>query len=59
MAQDLLAKAEQMLRELCWVDKEEDWVNVDLKQVVNDVTFIKRRTLFVSALDNKLQGGLD
>lgn len=24
MAQDLLAEAEQMLRELCWVDKEED-----------------------------------
>ncbi|KAJ4329600.1 hypothetical protein N0V87_010726, partial [Didymella glomerata] len=59
MAQDLMAEAEQMLRELCWVDKEEDWVNVDLKQVVDDVTFTKRRMSFVDALGNKLQGGLD
>ncbi|KAL1640737.1 hypothetical protein SLS61_010232, partial [Didymella pomorum] len=59
MAQDLLAKAEQMLRELCWVDKEEDWVNVNLKQVVDDVTFTKRRMSFVDAPGNKLQGGLD
>ncbi|KAL1640171.1 hypothetical protein SLS61_010262, partial [Didymella pomorum] len=59
MAQDLLAEAEHMLRELCWVDKEEDWVNVNLKQVVNDVTFTKQRMSFVDALGNKLQGGLD
>ncbi|KZM28551.1 ATP binding [Ascochyta rabiei] len=44
MAQDLLAETEQMLWELCWADGEEERVTVDLKQVVNNVTFTKRRT---------------
>ena len=34
-------------------------MNVDLKQVVDDVTFTKRRMSFVNAPGNKLQGGLD
>ncbi|KAF2625037.1 hypothetical protein BU25DRAFT_412851 [Macroventuria anomochaeta] len=59
MAQDLLAETEQMLWELCWVDKEEDRVAVDLKQVVDDVTFTKQSTSFVDAPGNKLLGGLD
>jgi superfamily II DNA helicase RecQ len=58
MAQDLLAETEQMLWELCWADGEEERVTVDLKQVVDDVTFTKRRTSFVDAPGNKLQGGL-
>ena len=41
------------------MDKEEDRVAVDLKQVVDDVTFTKRRMSFVDAPGNKLLGGLD
>jgi hypothetical protein len=40
------------------VEKEEDRVAVDLKQVVDDVTFTKRRTSFVDAPGNRLLGGL-
>jgi hypothetical protein len=58
MAQDLLAKTEQMLWELCWADGKEEQVTINLKQVVDDVTFTKRRTSSVNALGNKLQGGL-
>jgi hypothetical protein len=58
MAQDLIAETEQMLWELCWVETEDDRVAVDLKQVVDDVTFTKRRTSFVDAPGNRLQGGL-
>jgi superfamily II DNA helicase RecQ len=58
MAQDLVAETEQMLWELCWVDNDEDRVAVNLKQVVDNVTFTKRRTSFVDAPGNKLLGGL-
>ena len=54
MAQDLVAKVSEMLWGLCWVDSEEDRVAVDLKQVVDDVTFTKRRTSFVDTPGNRL-----
>ena len=40
------------------MDSKEERVTVDLKQVVDDVTFTKQRTSFVDAPGNKLQGGL-
>jgi hypothetical protein len=58
MAQDLVAETCEKLWELCWVDDRKDWVALDLKQVVDDVMFTKRRTSFVDALGNNLLDGL-
>jgi superfamily II DNA helicase RecQ len=58
MAQDLVAETCEKLWELCWVDDRKDRVALDLKQVVDDVTFTKRRTSFVDAPGNNLPDGL-
>ncbi|KAF1359100.1 hypothetical protein EJ07DRAFT_122194, partial [Lizonia empirigonia] len=47
-----------MLWELCWVDNEEERFAIDLKQIVDDVTFTKRDTSFVDVPSNKLENGL-
>ena len=43
MAQDLVAEMSEMLWELCWMDDKKERVAIDLKRVVDDVTFTKRR----------------
>lgn len=58
MAQDLIAEASEKLWELCWMENNEERVAVDLKQVVDDVTFTKRGLSFVDTPSNNLKGGL-
>jgi hypothetical protein len=55
MAQDMVAKAEQMLwEELLWVAKAEDRFAVELERIVDDVTFTRRGMSFVTQRDNGL-----
>jgi hypothetical protein len=58
MAQELIAEASEKLWELCWMENNEERVAIDLKQVVDDVTFTKRGLSFVDTPSNNLKGGL-
>jgi hypothetical protein len=55
--QDLVVETSEKLWELCWINDRKDRVALDLKQVVDDVTFTKRRTSFVDAPGNNLPDG--
>jgi len=58
MAQGLVADTTEMLRALCWVEHVRDRFTINLKQVVDDVTFTKRGMSFVDSPGNNLSNGL-
>ena len=59
MAQDLVAEAEDMLWGLLWTTGVEDRFAVELKRIVDDVTFPRRGVSFVTQRDNALDDGLE
>ena len=54
MAQELVVEAEEKLWQLCWVDKAEDRLSIDLAQIQDDVTFTRRGMSFVDTTSNDL-----
>jgi hypothetical protein len=54
MAQQLVVEAEEKLWQLCWVDKVEDRLFIDLAKIEDDVTFTRRGMSFVNATGNDL-----
>jgi hypothetical protein len=58
MAQGLVADTTEMLWALCWVEHVRERFTINLKQVVDDVTFTKRGMSFVDSPGNNLSNGL-
>jgi hypothetical protein len=54
MAQELVAEAEEELWQLCWVDRAEDRLSIDLAHIEDDVTFIRRGMSFIDTTGNGL-----
>jgi hypothetical protein len=54
MAQELVAEAEEKLWQLCWVDRAEDRLSIDLASIQDDVTFTRRGMSFVDTTGNHL-----
>jgi superfamily II DNA helicase RecQ len=60
MAQDLVAEAEKMLwQELLWIARVEDRFTVNMKGIVDDVTFARRGASFINQPSNNLCGKLE
>jgi hypothetical protein len=58
MAQGLVADTTEMLWALCWVEHIRERFTINLKQVVDDVTFTKRGMSFIDSPGNDLSNGL-
>jgi hypothetical protein len=58
MAQGLVADTTEMLWALCWVEHIRERFTINLKQIVDDVTFTKRGMSFVDSPGNDLSNGL-
>lgn len=60
MAQDLVAEVEKMLwQELLWIARVEDRFAVNMKGIVDDVTFARRGASFINQPSNNLCGKLE
>ncbi|KAI1668018.1 hypothetical protein L13192_07154 [Pyrenophora tritici-repentis] len=59
MAQELVVEAEEKLWQLCWVDKAEDRLSIDLAQIQDDVTFTRRGMSFVDTTSKDLSQRLE